>query len=172
MERKDLCKAPYDLYRTQVDLPGARYYWEVTTIDLKKFYERFPLEPKPAEIFHASTQDPFETVVYRVARDGEPKSAQRSEEAQASFLKNLYFHQSYQSFEEAQFGHEELVYSIITGQLFLQDMLTLDDQMSDFAFRPDCGEEYGPHFLAPPHPYLLDLDDDFLVFEDWEEEED
>jgi len=155
--RREIQKFPYDVHRTRVEFTGTDCHWEVTTIDLKKFYET-PFGSVFAPLGEISGHDHgFETLVYKTC---ERKSKKRKKALDLEKVKSLesilletsegkkseddfYFLQAYHSVEEAHFGHEELVQSILNGQFFCKEFYGEEDpELSEFLFFPDFGEDF------------------------------
>jgi hypothetical protein len=194
LERKDLQKAPYNIFRTRIEIPGCPYYWHVNTIDVKKLHEQFQKNMKESSLWKEAFEEGldqhcfFETVVYRSSPEDDKESEENiSSKGVLRFLEEnspkgnkdllalelvpdcfsgeiqeedgenrIFLHRSYKTFEEAQFGHEELVQSILSCRFFVRQ----DDDLSDYLLIPDSGEE-----MTPKDPYffnqmMLDPDED------------
>ena len=139
MRRTELKKFSYDLARTRIEMPETKNQWEVTTIDLKQFNQSFPKDAliKP-DVRSRSSIPLFATMVYQL--DG--LSGRRAVHADEDSGKEnqLFFHQAYETPEEAQFGHEELVQSILTGQFFFLGGPWSEEDISEYLLYPEIGE--------------------------------
>lgn len=144
MERKELSKSSFDLFRTRIDIPGTDGHLEVTTIDVRKLHKLCDkIRPVAKAEKDPKAANPYETMVYRTDRDRRElkdlaelrqrvlNSAQSDDEEEP-----VYYLQAYSTREEAQFGHEEVVHSILSGFFFMQD----EDGLSDYLFNPDAGD--------------------------------
>jgi len=138
MDRRELEKKSYEILRTQIDIPGSKYCWEVATIDLKKFYDQSSALFDSLELEgYERAPFPFETVVYRKPKSLSAKHAEKIKKKR----NRVYFMQFYQNIPEAQFGHEELVQSVLTGQFFtIESLPMIDGMLQDYLHKSDQGE--------------------------------
>jgi len=179
VKRLELQSSSYVLYRTRLEIPGCDYHWEISTIDVEKFMKNFSHSLKNPPQRRSPLNSLYETLVYQDLNDNikieEKKKGtveKRRQKGDFSFLgspvsldsldpfrdKKVYYYQPYDSIEEANFGHEEVVHGILSGHLFMDEQ----SQITDFLLNPDSGDgfEIKDYNFYPFNP-AYDWEDDF-----------